>query len=328
MGAGPEDEKAVATTTENHPIGAEHQENQSIEAPVNWKAYMLCAFASVGGIFFGYDSGYINGVNGTDEFIKLIEGEDKDREDLTDSHTSAIVSSLSAGTFFGALAGGDLADVMGRKWVVILGCFIYAVGVAVQVITGPEIGQPLACIVAGRVIAGVGVGFESAIVILYMSEICPKKIRGALVAGYQFCITIGLLLASCICYGTERISNTTSYRIPIAIQWLWALILGGGLLFLPDSPRYYVKKGRIAEAAKALSRVRDQPEDSIYVQSELQEIISNEEYERSVIPTTDWFSSWAQCFKGSLWDQGSNLRRTILGTSIMMMQQWTGINFI
>lgn len=295
-----------------------------IEAPVTWKAYLLCAFASFGGIFFGYDSGYINGVSGSPIFYKAVEGPDATA--LTDSHLSLITSILSCGTFFGALIAGDLADWIGRKWTVIFGCVIYMIGVVIQMITSPD--HALGPIVAGRLIAGIGVGFESAIVILYMSEICPRKVRGALVAGYQFCITIGLLLASCVVYATKGRDDTGAYRIPIAIQFPWALILGGGLLFLPDSPRYFVKKGNIPRAINSLSRVRGQPEDSIYVQSELAEIVANEEYERALIPSTTWFGSWANCFKGGLWASKSNLRRTILGTSIQMMQQWTGVNFI
>ncbi|KAH7157331.1 general substrate transporter [Dactylonectria estremocensis] len=300
------------------------QNVEEIEAPVTWKAYLMCAFASFGGIFFGYDSGYINGVNGSPYFYHQVEGPNVDG--LSDSHTSLITSILSCGTFFGALIAGDLADRIGRKWTVILGCVIYAIGVVVQMITGE--GDALAAIVVGRLIAGVGVGFESAIVILYMSEICPRKVRGALVAGYQFCITIGLLLASVVVYATQDRDDASSYRIPIGIQFPWAFILGGGLLFLPDSPRYYVKRGNIEKAVSALSRVRGQPEDSNYVQVEIAEIVANEEYERALIPDTTWFGSWANCFKGSLWDSKSNLRRTILGTSLQMMQQWTGVNFI
>lgn len=143
-----------------------------IEAPVTWKAYMICAFASFGGIFFGYDSGYINGVLGSAIFIREVEGPDRDPADgVTSSHQSLIVSILSCGTFFGAIIAGDVADMIGRKWTVIMGCVIYLVGVVIQMITGPEIGSSLGAIVAGRLIAGVGVGFESAIVILYMSEI-------------------------------------------------------------------------------------------------------------------------------------------------------------
>jgi hypothetical protein len=131
-----------------------------------------------------------------------------------------------------------------------------------------------------------------------------------------------MLLAACVVYGTQNRADTGSYRIPIALQFPWALILGGGLLLLPDSPRYFVKKGKIEAASDALSRVRGQPKDSKYVQSELAEIIANEEYERALIPNATWFGSWANCFKGSLWASNSNLRKTILGTSLQMMQQW------
>ncbi|KAG9253710.1 general substrate transporter [Emericellopsis atlantica] len=300
------------------------QDINGVEAPVTWKAYLMCAFASFGGIFFGYDSGYINGVNGAKIFVEAVEG--PGATELSYSHLTLITSILSVGTFFGAVIAGDVAEWIGRKWTVILGCFIYMIGVVVQMITSPD--QALGPIVAGRLIAGLGVGFESAIVILYMSEICPRKVRGALVAGYQFCITIGIMLASIVVYGTQDRTDTGSYRIPIAIQFPWALILGGGLLFLPDSPRYFVKKGKIAKAKNSLARVRGQPEDSIYVQSELSEIIANEEYERALIPSTTWFGSWANCFKGSIFSPNSNLRRTVLGTSLQMMQQWTGVNFI
>ncbi|KKY39855.1 putative hexose transporter [Diaporthe ampelina] len=296
-----------------------------IEAPVTWKAYVICAFASFGGIFFGYDSGYINGVSGSEAFYKAVEGSDATA--LSDSNLSLITSILSAGTFFGALIAGDVAEYIGRKWTVIVGCLIYCVGVAVQVATTPN-SSALGTIVAGRLIAGLGVGFESAIVILYMSEICPRKVRGALVAGYQFCITIGLLLAACVVYGSQHYEDARAYRIPIGIQFPWGVILGTGLLFLPDSPRYFVKRGRLDRATDALSRLRGQPADSEYIQVELAEIVANEEYERQLIPNTTWFGSWANCFKGSLWTGKSNLRRTILGTSLQMMQQWTGVNFI
>ncbi|KAF4122224.1 Sugar (and other) transporter [Geosmithia morbida] len=296
----------------------------TIEAPVTWQAYVMCAFASFGGIMFGYDSGYINGVNGSEIFIKAVEGDGHDS--LSYENSSLIVSILSAGTFFGALIAGDCADTIGRKWTVISGCVIYALGVVIQMITNPD--SALGPIVSGRLIAGFGVGFVSATVILYMSEICPRKVRGALVAGYQFCVTIGLMLASVVVYATKNRDDTGAYRIPIAVQFPWAIVLAVGLFFLPDSPRYFVKKGNMEKARIALGQVRGQPVDSVYVQSELAEIIANEEYERALVPSTTWFGSWANCFKGSLWSPNSNLRRTILGTSLQMMQQWTGVNFI
>ncbi|KXL49140.1 hypothetical protein M433DRAFT_158975 [Acidomyces richmondensis BFW] len=294
-----------------------------IEAPVTWKAYLICAFASFGGIFFGYDSGYINGVNAMSQFYTRVEN-NPNAKSLSGPHSSLIVSILSCGTFFGAIMAGDISDTVGRKWTIISGCVIYIIGVALQISESHGLGL----IVAGRLVAGFGVGFESAIVILYMSEICPRKVRGALVAGYQFCITIGLLLASCVDYGTENMAGTKAYRIPIGIQFAWGVILATGLLFLPDSPRFFVKRGRIEKARASLSRLRGQPGDSEYIEAELAEIIANEEYERALIPAGSWLNGWLNCFRGSLWKSNSNLRRTILGTSLQMMQQWTGVNFI
>jgi MFS family permease len=161
-----------------------------------------------------------------------------------------------------------------------------------------------------------------------MSEIAPKKVRGALVAGYQFCITIGILLANCVVYATQDRDDTGSYRIPIAVQFLWALILGTGLFLLPESPRYFVKKGKLDNAARALASVRGQPIDSEYIQDELAEIIANHEYELSVVPQTTYFASWANCFHGGIRSPASNLRRTLCGIGLQMMQQLTGINFI
>lgn len=71
-----------------------------------------------------------------------------------------------------------------------------------------------------------------------------------------------------------------------------------------------------------------EPEGSEYIQQELAEIVANHEYEMSVIPNAGYFGTWLNCFKGGLSNPSSNLRRTILGTSLQMMQQWTGVNFI
>ncbi|KAH1806832.1 hypothetical protein KXV78_001869 [Aspergillus fumigatus] len=299
-----------------------------VEAPVTWKTYMMCAFAAFGGIFFGYDSGYISGVMAMDYFITEFEGLDKattpaDLFVIPSWKKSLITSILSAGTFFGALIAGDLSDWFGRRTTIVAGCAIFIVGVVLQTASAAT-----ALLVVGRLIAGFGVGFVSAIIILYMSEIAPRKVRGAIVSGYQFCITIGLMLASCVDYATQNRTDSGSYRIPIGVQIAWALILGAGLLLLPESPRYFVKKGDLTRAAEALGRVRDQPRDSELIRSELAEIVANHEYEMQAIPQSGYFGSWFNCFRGSLWNPNSNLRRTVLGTSLQMMQQWTGVNFV
>lgn len=224
---------------------------------------------------------------------------------------------MSAGTFFGALFAGSLADWLGRRATIISGCGVFSVGVVLQVAS-----STVSVLVAGRLIAGIGVGFVSAVIILYMSEVAPKSVRGAIVSGYQFCITIGLLLAAVVDNSTMNRMDSGSYRIPMALQWAWALILGIGLFFLPESPRWFVKCGRLEDAARSLSILRGQPADSAFVKDELAELEANFQFE-----SKNMQSGWLSCFTGGWSSPNSNLRRVMLGMALQMMQQWTGVNF-
>lgn len=291
----------------------------------------MCAFAAFAGMLFGYDSGYISSVLGMSQF-KLEYGHEVSRVDqnavsppgqpnvFIDYSTwqkSLIVSILSAGTFFGALISGSLADRFGRRTTIIAGCFIFIIGVVVQVAA-----TYVEALAVGRLIAGFGVGFVSAINILYMSEVAPRKIRGAIVSCYQFAITIGIMLASCVGYATQNRTDTGAFRIVVSIQFLWAIMLATGLFFLPESPRYFVKKGDLDSAANALARVRGQHKDSDYILDELAEIQANYEYEKDIGE-----EGWRGCFAGG-WRRNSNLRKILIGTMLQFWQQWTGINFI
>ncbi|KAL2158905.1 hypothetical protein VTH06DRAFT_2935 [Thermothelomyces fergusii] len=307
-----------------------------VEAPVTFKAYLLCTFAAFGGIFFGYDTGWMSGVLGMPYFITQYTGLQYDYDagrpvDVDPTHfalpsstKSLMTSILSCGTFFGALIAGDLADFFGRRPTIISGCAVFSVGCAFEIVSTDQV----ALFVMGRLVSGLGVGFVSATILLYMAEVAPKKFRGALVSGYQFCITLGILLANCVNYATSTRNDTGSYRIPIGVQFLWALILGTGLFILPESPRFHVMKGQFQAAAKDLSLVRGQPIDSNYIKDELAEIVANHEYEMQVIPQTSYIGSWMAPFQGSLRKGNSNIRRTLLGAGLQMMQQLTGINFI
>ncbi|KAK3683118.1 hypothetical protein LTR37_020556 [Vermiconidia calcicola] len=296
---------------------------ERIESPVTTKAYLMCAFAAFAGMLFGYDSGYISSVLAMNEF-KIDYGhqvpisEDRTGFSYFTWEKSLIVSILSAGTFFGALISGALADWFGRRTTIVAGCVVFMVGVIIQVAA-----TVIPALVVGRLIAGFGVGFVSAINILYMSEVAPRKVRGAIVSCYQFAITIGIMLASCVGYATHKRTDTGAFRIPIAVQFLWALILAGGLCLLPESPRYYVKKGRLDLAIRALSRVRGQPMDSDWLQDELAEIQANYEYEQQVGEV-----GWLGCFSGGITNRNSNIRKVFIGTGLQMFQQFTGINFI
>ncbi|KAJ3521665.1 hypothetical protein NM208_g5466 [Fusarium decemcellulare] len=174
-------------------------------------------------------------------------------------------------------------------------------------------------LLAGRFLAGVGVGLISVLVPLYQSEMAPKWVRGSLVCAYQLSITFGLLSASIVNILTSNLKSSSAYRIPLALQIVPALILTAGLLLLPETPRFLVKKGQLDAAGLSLSRLRRLDITHPALVDELQEIVANHRYELTLGP-----DSYKDIFVGS-----PHLgRRTFTGCGLQMLQQLTGINFI
>lgn len=262
-----------------------------------------------------YDTGTISGILAMDYWMNLFSTGYKNPQghlDVSPSQSSAIVSILSAGTFFGALASPMFSDTIGRRLGLIFSSLVFILGVILQTAA-----TALPLFLAGRFFAGLGVGLLSAIVPLYQSETAPKWIRGAIVGAYQLAITIGLLLAAIVDWATQNRQDTGSYRIPISVQFAWALILITGMIFLPETPRYLIKKEKYDEAARSLGRLRRIPADSPVVKAELSEIKANHQFEMSLGK-----ASYADCFKGEM------LKRQLTGMGVQALQQLTGINFI
>ncbi|XXH03250.1 hypothetical protein Hte_009648 [Hypoxylon texense] len=280
-----------------------------------WPAIVIGLFVAFGGVLFGYDTGTISGILAMDYWQNLFSTgyvNTKGHLDVSPSQSSAIVSILSAGTFFGALGSPVLADTIGRRLGLIASTFVFILGVIFQTAA-----TSLPLFLAGRFFAGFGVGLISALIPLYQSETAPRWIRGAIVGAYQFAITVGLLLAAVVDYATQNRQDTGSYRIPIAIQFAWAIILIGGMLILPETPRFLIKKGQHDKAAQALSKLRRIEPSHVAIQGELREIQANHEYEMSIGSAT-----YIDCFRGPM------LKRQLTGMGIQALQQLTGINFI
>jgi len=282
-------------------------------------AVVMSAFAAFGGILFGYDTGTIGGVIAMTDWLETFGKIDPTKSGvdalyLPTNDKSLVVSILSAGTFFGALLAFPMGDMVGRKWGIIASCVVFSLGVGLQLDT------KWATFVVGRVIAGMGVGLVSCLVPMYQSECAPKKLRGLIVGLYQLAITIGALLAAIVLNSTKDRLNHSAWRTPIAVQFAWAAVLSGGMLCLPESPRYLLYKGRVNEARKALARLTDRAVDSPDVDFECLEITRTLEMERS---TGD--SSYMDCFKNN---EDRNGLRTWTGIMLQGWQQLTGINFI
>ncbi|KAF8582738.1 MFS monosaccharide transporter [Ramaria rubella] len=294
---------------------------KNIQTRSKWSGIFMTAFAAFGGILFGYDTGVISGIIAMNDWLCTFGSAVSNPSPgtpacaISTSQKALVVSILSVGTVFGALASAPIADRTGRRVGIMISCLIFSIGIALQT---ASTAMPL--FVVGRVIAGLGVGLVSCLIPMYQSECAPKWIRGAIVSCYQWAITIGLLLASVINKGTEARPDHSAYRIPIAIQFIWAAWLSGGMFFLPESPRYLIKRSRDAAAAKALSRLIGAPLSDPSIEENLNEIRANLKSEEAIGQ-----SSYADCFR----DGGNRiLLRTLTGIFIQGWQQLTGINFI
>ncbi|THW49834.1 general substrate transporter [Aureobasidium pullulans] len=279
-----------------------------------WPAIAVGAFVAFGGVLYGYDTGTISDILAMDYWLRLFatHTDAAGAPVITANQSSEIVSLLSVGTFFGALFAAPTGDMLGRKLGLMAWLVVFSVGVILQTAA-----TAIPLFVAGRTIAGLGVGGISALIPLYQSETAPKWIRGTIVGAYQLAITIGLLLASIVGNATKNRQDSGSYRIPIAVQFAWALILFGGLCVLPETPRFYIKKNKHEQAARSLSRLRRLPVDHPSVEAELAEITANHEYEMSLGK-----ASYIDCFKGNLG------KRLATGCGLQALQQLTGVNFI
>lgn len=234
---------------------------------------------------------------------------------LSASRQSIITSLLSAGTFVGALGQAFTSDLRwGRRGSIFVWSTIFTIGVAIQTGTARSLAQ----ITVGRFIAGLGVGALSAIVPLYIGESAPKKIRGALLSLYQLQIISGIMLSYILDLATHSVKNSVSWRVPVGLQMLWGLIIMGGIIFLPESPRHLLGLGREDEARRAIAGLNGTPESDPLVQEVVDELIVAIQEENEGGRAT-----WAECFstRNMLW------KRTINGMMLMFIQQLNGQNF-
>ncbi|KAJ7437177.1 general substrate transporter [Mycena latifolia] len=289
--------------------------------PIGWVAIMLALLASMGGFIFGYDTGQISDILLMNDFLlrfaKCTPPGDVSTCAFSNVRAGLIVALLSIGTLFGALMGAPTADFLGRRYAMTVECGVFIIGVLVQILAFKSWVQ----YALGRLISGFAVGALSAAVPMYQAETAPHQIRGTLTATYQLFITFGILVAYCISIGARGIAGPGSWRTVVAIGILWPLILGIGILTMPESPRWLAKQHRLEEAEHSLARARGLSKETgkthAIIQRELEEIRLAVEREERVK------GGWIDCFKPA----NKTLYRTLLGMTLQMFQQLTGANY-
>jgi SP family sugar:H+ symporter-like MFS transporter len=149
---------------------------------------------------------------------------------------------------------------------------------------------------------------------MYQSETAPKQVRGALVSCYQLFITLGIFVAYCINFGTEKDQSRRSWRVPMGISFIWPAIMAVGILFLRESPRWDYRRGHIERARTTVAKTYGVSENHRAVEREIREIREKLEAE-SVGGKKKMF----EIFTGP-----RMLYRVLLGMGLQALQQLTG----
>ncbi len=236
------------------------------DGPHRKRLGLIAIIATFGGLLFGYDTGVANGAE------RPMQAE----LGLTDFQVGIVLSSLVFAAAFGALIGGQISDAIGRRKTIIILAVLFFVGTTV-VVFAPSFGS----LVVGRVVLGLAVGGASAVVPVYLAEMAPFEIRGSLAGRNELMIVVGQLAAFVV---NAIIAATLGHiegvwRIMFAVCALPAIVLFFGMLRMPESPRWYIEKGRHDEALAVMKTIRSKER----AEAELAEVehVAEEEHEQS-----------------------------------------------
>ena len=267
--------------------------------------------ATLGGLLFGYDTAVISGAIGFLETHFLLSAAGK-------GWTAACAL---AGCALGAAGAGVLSDRLGRRRVLMLSAVFFLVSAV-----GTALPRTLGELIAFRMLGGLGVGAASMTSPMYIAEISPARIRGRMVSLNQLTIVSGILLVYFVNYFIARhgaavdeaagvISASKGWNVAEGWRWMFgsealpALALFVLLFFVPESPRWLVKRGRTEEARRTLARV--QGEEA--AERELDEIRTALAVESGTIRR--------------LLRPGMRIA-LVIGVGLAVLQQITGINVI
>ncbi|KAI3976186.1 hypothetical protein MKX01_019132 [Papaver californicum] len=253
--------------------------------------------ACLGAILFGYHLGVVNGAL---EYLS---------KDLGISENAVlqgwIVSTSLAGATVGSFTGGSLADKFGRTRTFQLDAIPLAVGAFLCATA-----QSIQTMIIGRLLAGVGIGISSALVPLYISEISPTEIRGALGSVNQLFICVGILAA--LVAGLPLAGNPLWWRTMFGVAVVPSILLALGMAMCPESPRWLFQQGRTADAERAIK--------TLWGKERVAEVMHD--LRAGSQGSVELEAGWFDLFSSRYWKVVS------VGAALFLFQQLAGINAV
>jgi sugar porter (SP) family MFS transporter len=260
--------------------------------PVGRAVVWTAAITALGGLLFGYDTGVVSGAL---LFLHTSFG------NVSSFDKELVTGLLLIGAAVGAFASGRLSDRIGRRPVILLTACVFVAGVL-----GAAFSPELWVLIAMRFVIGLAVGSASMAVPLYISEVAPPRVRGALVSFNQLALTMGILIAFLVDYA---LSSSAAWRLMFGLAAIPAVLLFVGMLTQAESPVWLVTHGRMEEARRVLVRVRSKDHD---VDGEIAEISA----------LGQRTSSYRELLRPDV------RKVVVIGVLLAVFQQITGINTV
>jgi len=259
-------------------------------------------------ILFGYDQGVFSGIVGNPDWLETFGHPGSGLEGI-------IVSIYNLGAFSGCIVAFLFGEKLGRRLSMWLAMVFIIIGAILQT-TSYSVPQ----ILVARYITGIGTGIETSTVPMYQSELVEAHKRGRVVSSEPLFVGVGIVIAYFFDYGIAYVGGPIAWRLPIACQIIFAIVVVIMVFGVPESPRYLYAKGRNEEALQVLCDVYDGTPDDPKIAREQKDILDALALER-----VHGEYKWSQIFKR---DEVQTGRRVLLAYGMQFMNQIGGINLV
>ncbi|KAI3581666.1 hypothetical protein IWW34DRAFT_617013 [Fusarium oxysporum f. sp. albedinis] len=278
----------------------------------NRRLALSCVLIAVSTFNYGFDNQAFATTQAMDAFDKQfgVWNEKTGTYILEPSWLSLFNSLNYIGFAAGVLIGTWISSRWGRRWCMFV-MSVYALGTATIAVTSFHREQ----IMAARILNYVYVGMELGVVPTFQSEIVPAQARGFMVGSYQLSLAVGGLVINSICFGTSSLPDNRAWRIPLGMFYIVPSIVVAGIWFVPESPRWLLRKNRVEEARKSLQQIREEAFTDEEIDAEFTELKVSLEQETEQ-------GRFVELLKGI------NLKRTLIVMAVNFYQQAGGQAFV
>ncbi|KAL3532446.1 hypothetical protein ACH5RR_005967 [Cinchona calisaya] len=238
----------------------ESQQLHNTSSRLNKYSLACAILASTNSILLGYDIGVMSGA------VLYI----KDNLKISSIEEEILVGSLNVCSLIGSFASGKTSDWIGRRYTIVLSAITFLIG---ALLMGLAPSFPI--LMAGRVIAGIGVGYSLMIAPVYSAEVSPARTRGFLTSLPEVFINVGILLGYIFNYAFSSLPPHINWRLMLGLAALPAVAIALGVMRMPESPRWLVMKGRIGEAKRVLIKTSESEEEAKQRLDEITKAVSD-----------------------------------------------------